>query len=106
MSTALQLPIFAVTLIRDWIDREMADISEEHYAASWMVDLPHSIWRAVQSLPYDYSYGMGCIGVDRLQRLKQASDLIGEWHNGEAAVTIEHWKREYDSAKAVGKVIS
>ena len=101
----VRVPEFVVELIRDWIDREMSAISEDHYAAGWMCDLSHSLWLAVASLPRDYSYGMGAIGIERLSRLKQASEIIGEWNNGGEPVTVTEWLSEFDATKASGKAI-
>ena len=102
----MNLPPIAVTLIREWISQEMSEISEDHYAAGWMNDLPHSLWRAIASLPCEYRYGMGTISLSRLELLRDAANLIGEWNNGDKLISLSDWANEYDEKKACGEVIT
>ena len=83
---------FLRDILRDWMQREMSDISEQHYCAGWMMGLEDDLWEAISSLPHDFKYGMGHVGVDRLEKLKAVSELLGEWTDGDDWFTIDEWR--------------
>lgn len=88
---------FIRAILREWMDHEMSDISEEHYCAGWMSDLEYALWNAIQRLPAETNYGMGALDVERLTKLKAVSDILGEWFDGDDYISLAEWQIRFDS---------
>jgi hypothetical protein len=94
------LSLFIREILREHMTRTMSDISEEHYAAGWMIGLETVLWNAIQRLPEPTDYGMGTIDVKRLQHLKEVSDLLGEWTDGKRFIPLAEWRSEHPGSPA------
>jgi hypothetical protein len=55
----------------------MFEISEAAYSAGWMVNLEHSLWRAVVEGPF--CYGRLHIREDQIATLRRLSEECGGW---------------------------
>jgi hypothetical protein len=92
-----QKPEWLADILRDWLKREMSDISEEHMAAGWLIDLEYMIWQAVLQHPEPYTFGWGLIELQRIERIKAVSEYLGEWiaweHGGDKQpVPLDEWR--------------
>ena len=89
---------FIVGIVRKWLINEMSEISEECYCAGWMSGLEDVLWNAVLNLPNDFQWGQGTISAERIARIRDASEWLGEWiiyqpPQGETPVPLDEWKR-------------
>jgi hypothetical protein len=89
---------FIAGIVRDWLINEMSEISEECYFAVWMCGLEDSLWNAVLNLPNDFDYGQDTISAERITRIRDASEWLGEWiiykgRHGRTPVPLDEWKR-------------
>lgn len=91
MGKTVEIDDDLISILGEWLGDEMSDISEDHYAADWMVDLEFDLWGAVQRLPEKTDYGCGVIPAERLQRLKKVSDAVNGWYDGDDLVTMDCW---------------
>lgn len=85
-------------VMRDWLCREMSDISEETICAGWESGLEYRLWQAVESLPEPHKYGISEIEPKRIQRLRDVAEWLGEWvvwRDGETFIPLSEWKSEY-----------
>ena len=92
VATDCSLSPFVRDILREWMESTMGDISEDHYCAGWMSGLQNDLWDAVQRLPEPTNYGMGTIAVERLEKLKAVSDLLGEWFDGDNFIPLSTWR--------------
>ena len=88
---------FIAGIVREWLINEMSEISEECYCAGWMSGLENVLWDAVLNLPNDFQWGQGTISAERIARIRDASEWLGEWIiyqgvHGETAVPLDEWK--------------
>ena len=88
---------FIAGIVRDWLINEMSEISEECYCAGWMSGLEDVLWGAVLNLPNDFQWGQDTISAERIARIRDASEWLGEWIiyqgvHGETAVPLDEWK--------------
>jgi len=89
---------FIAGIVRDWLINEMSKISEECYCAGWMNGLEIVLWDAVLNLPNDLHWGQCIISAERITRIRDASEWLGEWIvynriHGETPVPLDEWKR-------------
>lgn len=82
----------------------MSELSEQAYAAGWMVNLEHALWRAVEHGPY--RYGNLQLTVDHVEALKRLSATCRGWicfraSDEETFVSIDQWLRIHGSTGAV-----
>ena len=89
---------FIAGIVRDWLINEMSKISEECWCAGWMSGLEEVLWGAVLNLPNDFEYEHGAISAERITRIRDASEWLGEWimyqgFNGETPVPLDEWRR-------------
>lgn len=75
----------------------MSDVSETLYAAGWMKDAEHDIWRLMRE---GGTWGMGCACTvaDALAAIKALSEQTGTWivwNDGPEAVPLERWALRY-----------
>lgn len=66
-------------VLRDWIIQTLGNISEEHYAASWVEGIGSEVLRAIHRLPSPTYWGMQQFDVETLRKLRSVSELLGEW---------------------------
>lgn len=83
-------------VLRDWMAREMSDISEETVCAGWEGGLEFRLWRAVTELPADHCYCGTTIPACRIDRLRQVAEYLGEWivwdeFTGPKPIAFEKW---------------
>lgn len=87
------------TILRKWLEHEMSDISEDHYAAGWMSGLEYELWDAVCRLPKTTDYGMGTIDVERLEKIRDVSELLNEWCDGDKFIPLSEWREMVGAPK-------
>ena len=103
------------TILKDWLVREMSDISEEHWCAGWLVGLEYSLWRCIQDAEQGkletvkwgdrevtgVSFGMEVIPKEKLFRMRDVARLVNGWFiwdgNSEKFVSMEEWLKLYSS---------
>lgn len=96
-----QKPEWLADILRDWLKREMSDISEDHMTAGWLIDLEYTIWTAVLQHPEPFKFGFGFISVSDIERIKAVSEYLGEWiawdleQGGKKAVPLDEWRAMY-----------
>jgi len=56
MTAQIELPQFIREVVRQWMQNEMSNISEETIFAGWECGLEFRLWRAVQALPKPHEY--------------------------------------------------
>lgn len=67
---------------REWLCRELADMSEEVYAAGWYGDWAAIVWEAATggaAISRDAQKVRDRIGVERLQRLLAVAEATASW---------------------------
>jgi hypothetical protein len=79
----------------------MSDISELAYAAAWMLNLEHSLWRAVVDGPY--GFGQLQLEESHILKLCDLAAACGGWirfdeKNGEVFVPMAQWEVLYNRA--------
>ena len=74
----------------------MSDISEEHYCASWLIGLEHSLWQAALGTDNDWRYGLGRIEPASLEMLRALSKELNGWQTFERFVPMDEWLKIYD----------
>jgi len=83
----------------------MSELSELAYYASWMMDLEHALWRAVEEGPRSYGHLM--IGEADVAELRRLSQDCGGWivwdtEAEETWVPMADWLRRYDRRRGSG----
>jgi hypothetical protein len=77
----------------------MSQLSEETYAASWLIDLELCLWRAVVDGPAGTILGPN--GHNEVEELKWMSDAAGGWftwgEDGPEFLPMEEWQKLYKS---------
>ncbi len=76
----------------------MSDISEEGYAAGWLVDLEYRLWAIVRGGPADF--GMADMTHEKVEALRRLAEAAGGWFyfdldQGEVFVSAETWAKMY-----------
>jgi len=89
---------FIAGIVRNWLINEMSQISEDCWCAEWMSGLEDALWNAVLNLPNDFQYGQDTVSAERIARIRDASEWIGEWiiyqmFQGRTPVPLDEWKR-------------
>lgn len=89
---------FIVGIVREWLINEMSEISEECWCAGWMSGIENVLWEAVLNLPNDFQSGQDIISAERIAKIRDASEWLGEWivyqaAQGETPVPLDEWKR-------------
>lgn len=92
-------PPFIREVVRQWMAGEMSNISEETIFAGWESGLEFRLWRAVQNLPADHEYCGTTIHAERIARLRDVAEWLGEWmvwqdDDGITPVPLDLWKSE------------
>ena len=80
-------------VLREWLESEMSDISETHWAAGWMSGNEFALWDAIQNMPAETDYGGGPIDTGRLLKLLDVANELGEWYDGSEFVPLEEWRK-------------
>jgi len=96
---ATATPPFIREVVRQWMANEMSDISEETIFSGWESGLEFRLWRAVQALPEPHEYCGTVIDAERIERLRDVSEWLGEWMvwrdpDGVTPVPLDVWKSE------------
>lgn len=81
----------------------MSELSELAFAAGWMSNLEHALWRAAETGPFHY--GRLALSSEQTAQLQRLSSLCGGWicfddNFGETFVRLELWRHRYDPALA------
>lgn len=83
--------------------RIMSDISEEHWAAGWLISNEFALWRMVSQPRARRDYGMGKVTKPEIRTMKALSDAIGGWVTGDGFVPMAEWLemfRVYEASHA------
>lgn len=75
------------------LPRLMSDISEDHWAAGWMSDTEHRLWKAIADEHDDGQWGMGTITEEQKARLARLSEIVGGWFDIDGFVPMAEWQR-------------
>lgn len=90
-------------IVRDWLEKEISSISEETCCAGWMQGIEYSVWREIQRLPADGSIYGERIDADRLHRMKEAAEWLGQWiwwdeeNDDPCPISLDRWERIFDA---------
>lgn len=57
----------------------MEDLSEEHFYASWLIDLEYILWGIVQEGVRHNTFFDNCIEVETLDELRRLANEAGGW---------------------------
>lgn len=77
----------------------MSEISEDHYCASWLVDLEFILWGMLQG--GDRGFGFSDVAEEEIAALRRLSEKCGGWlawreeAGGEMFVTLDEWAPQY-----------
>ena len=90
---------FAKKTMREWMLREMSDLSETHWCAGWIGGTEDVLWDAIERLPEKTKWCECVINVGMLNKLKQCRDFLGEWvvwrgATGKTVVSIAQYLAE------------
>ena len=84
--------------------RRMSDISEDCYAAAWLIGNEYSLWQILQRR--GTRYGQCDVTAEELEELRLLSEKANGWiwTGGEGAyqprlVSFEEWENLFDQAK-------
>lgn len=77
--------------LRYTLRNKMSEISEDYQAAGWHDRLEYDLWYAVQRMPSPTEYGDDDIEQDALEIIRDISDRLGEWCDGEDFIALNKW---------------
>lgn len=90
--------------LREWMVKEMSDISEELWFAGWLDGLEEIVWDTTRDPIEPLVCGLSVIPVERLRRLKRVSEFLDEWpireKSGVTVVSLSEWQERLEARQA------
>jgi hypothetical protein len=77
----------------------MGDISEEHWAAGWLIGLEVHLW-AMCCGDRIGNYGMGDVPQSQIEELQQLAADAGGWWTYEEFVPMQEWLARYEARQS------
>jgi len=76
----------------------MSEISEEHYAAGWLIGLEFALWRLIFETPED-TFGFSTLSFEERSKLIELTYRCQGWwiygENGRQFLTYDEWLPMY-----------
>src|SRR5574340_192843 len=90
-----QLEPVVIAAIRSSVESLMSALSEENWAAGWLIGTETSLWKACQKYPEPFEWGMGYVDLERVKDLIALTSFLGEWFDGENWIPLEEWEKAH-----------